>query len=99
VLNLVPRHQAIVAQIVSEAHSPLLTKVIGVAEIGMAIWIMVGFKSRLNAAVQIVLILTMNIIEFIVVPDLLLFGKYNLLLALLFAGLIYYNEFVVNKNK
>lgn len=40
---------------------------------------------------------TMNIIEFIVVPDLLLWGRLNVVFACMFIGLVYYNEFVLNK--
>ena len=34
-LNFVPRHQQIVAQILGEEYAVILTKLIGVAEIGM----------------------------------------------------------------
>jgi len=39
----------------------------------------------------------MNTLEFILVPDLLLWGRLNSLFALLFISLVYYNEFVLNK--
>jgi inner membrane protein involved in colicin E2 resistance len=39
----------------------------------------------------------MNTLEFILVPDLLLWGKLNSFYALLFIGLVYYTEFVLNK--
>jgi hypothetical protein len=84
VLNLVPRHQQIVAGILGDAHTSLFTTAIGFAEIGMAIWIVSGFMPRLNAIIQIAVVATMNIIEFIVIPDLLLWGRANALFALLF---------------
>ncbi len=37
----------------------------------------------------------MNIIEFICVPDLLLWGRLNLLFAMLFIWIIYYHEFIL----
>ncbi len=98
VFNLVPRHQEIVGQILSEEYSRPLTFAIGLAEIGMAIWVLSGFKSRLNAILQILVVSTMNILEFIVVPDLLLWGKFNALFAFLFVLLIYFNEYHL-KNK
>lgn len=98
VLNLVPRHQEIVGRILNEDHSRPLTFAIGLAEIGMAIWVLSGFKSRRNAILQILLVITMNIIEFISVPDLLLWGKFNALFAFLFAIIIYFNEYHL-KNK
>lgn len=63
----------------------------------MAVWILSNFKSRLNAIVQIVIVAIMNILEFILVPDLLLWGRFNSLFALVFIAVIWYNEFVLNK--
>ena len=97
VLNLVPRHQQIVAAILGNDQSELITVTIGILEVFMAIWILSGIQSRLNAIVQIVVVLTMSAIEFILVPQLLLFGRFNLLIALFFIGIIYCWEFVLNK--
>lgn len=97
VLNLVPRHQEIVARILGNNHAEFFTKSIGILELAMAIWILSGYKSRLNAIAQIIVITAMNVLEFILVPDLLLWGRFNLLFAFLFITLIYYNEFVVRK--
>lgn len=95
VLNLVPRHQEIVARIVNEDHSRMLTFIIGLSEIVMAVWIVTRIRSRFNAIIQIIVIAVMNILEFILVPDLLLWGKFNALFAFLFILLIYYNEFYI----
>lgn len=95
VLNLVPRHQEIVSGILGEEHSRAFTLVIGIAEILMAAWVLSGIQSRINALTQITIVLTMNILEFWLVPDLLLWGRFNIVFALLFAGLVYYNEFVL----
>lgn len=99
VLNWVPRHQEIVARIVSHDFSRMLTVVIGLSEIVMAIWIVTRIHSRLNAITQIIVIAVMNTLEFILVPDLLLWGKFNALFAFLFILLIYYNEFYVPKTE
>lgn len=96
-LNLVPRHQQIIAGILGNHSSQLFTRTIGVLEIGMALWILSGIRSRLNAITQIIIILTMNALEVAIVPDLLLWGKFNAFFALLLCGLIYYNEFIMNK--
>ena len=80
-----------------EEHSLLLIKLIGFAEIGMVVWILSRIKPRLNAITQMGIVGTMNILEFALVPDLLLWGKANTLFAALFILLIYYNEFVLNK--
>lgn len=93
VLNLVPRHQEIVATILGQEHARLLTIAIGISEILMAIWILSGIKSRLNAIFQIAVIAVMNTLEFILVPGLLLWGRFNALFALLLILVIYYHEF------
>jgi len=93
VLNLVPRHQEIVARITGNEQSRTFTLLIGLSEIVMAGWILSGKWSRVNAITQIVVIAVMNTLEFILVPDLLLWGRFNALFALLFIILIYYNEF------
>lgn len=93
VLNLVPRHRAIVARILGDSHAHLFTVLIGLAETGMAMWIISGFWPRVNAVTQMVVIGVMNTLEFFLVPDLLLWGRFNALFAFLFILLIYYNEF------
>ena len=97
VLDLVPRHRQIVASILGEDYSKSLTILIGFSEIGMAVWILSRRWTRLNAALQILIIATMNILEFTLVPDLLLWGKANAIFAFMFILLIYYNEFYLNK--
>lgn len=97
VLNLVPRHQQIVVRILGNDYSQTLTLIIGLAEIVMSIWVLTRFKSKLNAITQMVVVATMNIIEFITVSELLLWGKLNIIFAFMFIGLVYYNEFVFNK--
>jgi hypothetical protein len=96
-LDLVPRHRQIVARILSDVYSGPTTFVIGLLEIGMAIWILSDINSRLNAAIQILVIASMNILEFALVPDLLLWGRANSIFAFMFILLIFYNEFYLNK--
>jgi len=97
VLNLVPRHEQIVARILGYDYSRVLTILIGLSEIAMAVWILSKFKSRLNAIAQIAIVGLMNTLEFILVPDLLLWGKLNSLFALIFILVVYFNEFYLNK--
>lgn len=97
ILNLVPRHEEIVARILGETYAEPLTKLIGLAEILMAIWILSRIKPRLNAVFQILIIALMNSIEFFLAADLLLWGRANAIFAVLFSILIYYNEFRCNK--
>lgn len=97
VLNLVPRHEHIVGRILGDEYSRQLTILIGLSEIGMAIWILRDLWTGLNAVTQILVIATMNILEFVLVPDLLLWGKANSVFAFMFILLIYFNEFHLNK--
>ena len=97
VLNLVPRHQQIVAKILGDEHSRLLTIAIGCSEIFMAVWILSNNKSRFNAIAQILIIATMNTLEFFLVPDLLLWGKANAIFAFILILAVYFNEFYLNK--
>jgi len=99
VLNLVPRHEQIVARILGDEHSRLLTILIGISEIIMAVWILSGYKTKLNAIAQITIVATMNTVEFILVPDLLLWGKLNSLFAFIFILVVYFNEFYFNKKQ
>ncbi len=92
ILNFVPRHEAIVAEIISDEYSRILTALIGAFELLMAIWIITGFKSRLNVFVQIVIISLMNLIELAIVPNLLLWGYFNLIYASCFMLIIILNE-------
>ena len=80
-LGLVPRHQQIVAAILGDQIAPILTPLIGIAETIMAIWIVSGKWSRLNAWTQIVVIATMNILEFLLAPDLLMWQQLNIVFA------------------
>jgi uncharacterized membrane protein YphA (DoxX/SURF4 family) len=97
VLNFVPRHEQIVARILGRELAPVFTQIIGISEIFMAIWILSGIKPRLNTWAQILIVATMNILEFILVPDLLLWGKGNALFAFLFILLVFYTENIVGK--
>lgn len=99
ILNLVPRHQEIVDRIINEEYSREITFTIGILEVFMVIWILSNYKSKLNAIIQIVIILSMNIIEFFTVSDLLFWGNFNIIFALLFSIIIYYNEFKINKKR
>jgi uncharacterized membrane protein YphA (DoxX/SURF4 family) len=95
-LDLVPRHQQIVGRILGGQHAALFTKFIGTAEVLMAVWVLSNIKPRFNAIVQMAIIAVMNTIEFIMAPDLLLWGRMNAFFAFLFIMFIYYNEFKLN---
>lgn len=95
ILDLVPRHQQIVAEILGETYAKSLTIAIGVGEMLIAIWIISRKFAQLSAITQILLIVTMNILEFILAPHLLLWGRLNIVFALCMAALVYYQGFVL----
>jgi len=97
VLNLVPRHEQIVSEISGNDYSSSLTLLIGIAEVLTSIWIISAIKPKLNAITQILIVATMNVLEFLLVPDLLLWGKLNILFASIFIIVVYYNGFILNK--
>jgi uncharacterized membrane protein YphA (DoxX/SURF4 family) len=97
VLNLVPRHEQIVAKILGADHSRSLTVLIGLSEIVMAAWIILGYQRKLNAIAQIIVVVVMNTLEFILVPELLLWGKLNSFFACIFVLVVYFNELYLNK--
>lgn len=92
VLNLIPRHRQIVSEILGHDYASLLTITIGVFEIFMAVWVLSRFRHRLCTAMQILLVATMNILEFIIVPDLLLFGRLNIVVAAAFILVLIIHE-------
>ncbi|APX99390.1 DoxX-like family protein [Lacinutrix venerupis] len=96
ILNQVPRHEAIVAKVLNTAHSRALIIIIGVLEVFMAVWILSRYKQKCNAITQIVIILTMNSLELLKASNLLLWHNFNIVFALLFCSLIYYNSFHFN---
>lgn len=93
VLGWAPRHERIVAAILGGDHSTVLTSLIGMGEIVIAVWILSGWRYRWCAVVQIALIVTMNTIEFFAAPDLLLWGRLNIVFAFGLVVVIYFNEF------
>jgi hypothetical protein len=84
----VPRHREIVSQILGAEHSILLTRLIGLGEVVMAAWILTGVRWKWSCAAQISAVAAMNIIEFIVAPEMLLFGRLNALVALAYITLV-----------
>lgn len=92
-LNRVPRHHDIVARILGEDIAGWATPTIGVLEILMGLWVLSRIQKRFCAISQIILVATMNTLEFLLAPDLLLFGRTNAILACVLIGAIYINGF------
>lgn len=88
VMDGVPRHREIIGRILGSQHAYELTRVIGCAEIVFAVWIASGVLRRWSAATQIIAVLAMNAIEFTLAPELLFFGRLNLLVAFAYCTLV-----------
>jgi hypothetical protein len=84
ILGFVPRHEHIVARILGPEYAPQLTVTIGVLEVMMAAWILSGIRRRWSTLAQAIVVATMNVLEFLIAPDLLLFGRMNIVVAAVF---------------
>lgn len=99
VLDGVPRHRAIVARILGAEHARALTCAIGVGEILFGVWILSGIRWRTSALAQIVLVGAMNLLEFVLAPDLLLFGRLNSIVALAYICIVSWAGFRPDTSK
>ncbi|MDI9881849.1 DoxX-like family protein [Flectobacillus longus] len=94
VLGQVPRHEQIVETILGNTYSHELTIVIGVLEICLGFIIYLNFQPKFMAIFQIVIVMSMNLIEFQLAQHWLLWGAWNLVFAMLFCTMIYVHTFV-----
>jgi hypothetical protein len=94
VLELVPRHAEIVARILGPSHADSITRLIGVLEVLMGVWVLSRHRRRWAAIVQIALVGVMNLLETVLAPDLLLWGRFNAFFALGLMAVIYVNEWL-----
>lgn len=97
VFNLVPRHEQIVAMILGDGYSREITLLIGIGEVGIALWIVSGLFRRACSLFQILMVAAMNALEFFIVPDLLLWGGFNAVFAGVFILIVYLNGFILSK--
>ncbi len=97
VSGLVPRHEQIVSRILGAEHAHLFTVAIGIGEVLIGLMIFSSIRRREVAVFQIVLVTVMNIMEFFLVPDLLLFGRYNAVIAAGFISVVYFHGFVLDR--
>lgn len=93
ILLITPRHQLIVSEILGSQYGEIFTLAIGVSEVTLGIWILLGFYQKWTALFQIVLIATMNVFEFILASELLLWGRWNIFFAGMFILFIYRFQF------
>jgi len=89
-LDLVPRHRAIVGRIVGDRLSGAATASVGVAEVLLGLWVASGRSPRACAAAMTAALATMNTLEIAYAKDLLL-APYAMVAANLFlVGMAWY---------
>jgi uncharacterized membrane protein YphA (DoxX/SURF4 family) len=89
-LDLIPRHRAIVGRIVGDRLSGPVTASIGVAEVLLGLWVASGRSPKACAAVMTAALATMNTLEIAYAKDLLL-APYAMVAAnLVLVGLAWY---------
>ena len=88
-LHFSPRHLAIVQSVPGLAGSrgEVALAAIGLAEVGIALWVLSGAAAGVCAAVQTVLLLSMNVVELSVARSLLLWPGGLIPINLIFLGL------------
>ena len=91
-LGMVPRHEAIAAKILGLEDAGGLIRLIGFSEILMAVWVLSRIQPRLNGWTQIIIVAVMNVLEFSLAPELLLFGRGNAPVALGFIAVVYWHS-------
>ena len=94
ILGQVPRHEQIVETILGATYSHELIILIGVLEICLGIIIYLNIQAKFIAIFQIVIVMTMNLLEFALAQEWLLWGAWNLLFATIFCLMIYLHAFV-----
>lgn len=84
VLRRVPRHEQIVARVLGAAYAGQITRTIGALEVCMALWVLSGIWPLFCAVTQALVVVAMNVLEYFLARDLLLFGRANAVNAALF---------------
>ena len=90
ILNGIPRHEQIVGKVLGSANAKLATKTIGVLEVLLGIWVLVGWQPILCAVVQTVALVTMNVLEISLAAELLLSAVGMAVLNLGFLSLVWF---------
>ena len=99
VLGGAPRHTAIVARVLGQARAPVIVVAIGLGEVALGLWILSGRHPRQTAALQIALVLTMNVLERRRAVDMLLWGRLNFAFAVIYCVLVAYHGFWVGGHR
>jgi hypothetical protein len=72
ILNGIPRHRLIVAQILGAANAGIATKIIGLLEVLLGLWTYTGWQPLGCAMMQSLAIASMNTLEILLARELLI---------------------------
>jgi hypothetical protein len=90
ILNGIPRHRMIVAEILGEAIADVAVIGIGVLEILLGCWVLTGLFRRLNAVIQTLALVSMNTLEILLARQFLISAGGMVLLNLCFLTLVWW---------
>ncbi len=90
ILDGIPRHKLIVGRILGESFADVATVMIGVMEILLGCWVILGKHRKINASIQTLGLVSMNTLEIIIAKDLLISAAGMVALNLCFIALIWW---------
>jgi hypothetical protein len=89
IFNRIPRHRLIVAKILGAANAGVSTKVIGLLEVLLGLWVFIGWQPLGCASVQTAAIVAMNTLEICLAGELLISAAGMVILNLGFLTLVW----------
>jgi hypothetical protein len=89
ILNGIPRHRLIVGKILGATNAGVLTKIIGLLEVLLGVWVFTGWLPVGCAALQTAALLAMNTLEILIAKELLISAVGMVILNLGFLTLIW----------
>lgn len=96
ILDGIPRHRLIVGRILGTRRAALATKVIGILEALLGVWVFTGSNRALCAGVQTLAILAMNSLEIILARELLISAGGMVVLNAVYLTMVWYWALLVS---
>ena len=90
ILDGIPRHRLIVSRILGKKIGDIATKVIGLLEVLLGLWVFTGWQRIACAIIQTLAIIAMNTLEILLAADLLISAIGMVVLNLGFLVLIWH---------
>ena len=89
ILNGIPRHRLIVGKILGATNAGVFTRIIGLLEVLLGVWVFAGWQPMGCAAVQTAALIAMNALEILLAKELLISAVGMVILNLGFVALIW----------